>query len=149
MQISELVRIFKSHKMQVRVCVWHKTNPSPMNGDYIWLSAAEFCIFAKHGGAVYNNHCAHSVWDYPLAVEMELRTSIHPTMKPLSLIEYLVKSSSNRGDIIFDPCFGSGTTAVACMLQGRKFVGCELNECYYDAAVQRVKDTMIPNKLFG
>lgn len=143
-QISEIISIFQSHKFMTRLCVWHKPNPSPINGDYIWLSSAEFCVFAKRGGAQFRRHCSSSVWTY-----QSQRSSIHPTQKPLSLIEYLVTSSSSVGDLVFDPCFGSGTTAVACMLQGRKFIGCELDKGYYDVAVQRVKDTMIPNKLFG
>lgn len=65
---------------------------------------------------------------------------IHPTEKPLSFIEKLVTNSSNVGDFVFDPFMGSGTTGVACVNLGRKFVGIEKDIKYFKVAKKRIKN---------
>lgn len=65
---------------------------------------------------------------------------IHPTQKPILLMEYLIKTYSNKGDLVLDNCMGSGATALACMNTKRDFVGFEMNKEYYDICVTRVKD---------
>ena len=65
----------------------------------------------------------------------------HPTEKPLKLFEYLIKTYTNKGDVVLDNCMGSGTTAVACKQTGRNYIGFEINKKYYDVAVQRVSNT--------
>ena len=65
---------------------------------------------------------------------------LHPTQKPLALIEDLVNTYSNPGDKVLDPFMGSGTTAVACLKTGRKYIGFELDERYYATSVQRIAD---------
>ena len=65
----------------------------------------------------------------------------HPTQKPIALIEYLIKTYSNEGDVILDNCMGSGTTAVACLNTNRKYVGYETNKEYYDISQRRIKNT--------
>ena len=62
----------------------------------------------------------------------------HPTQKPLSLFEYLVKTYSNPGELVFDPFMGSGTTAVAAMLSGRHYLGFEIEEAYHQMALDRI-----------
>ena len=64
---------------------------------------------------------------------------LHPTQKPIALYEYLVKTYSNEGDTIFDPCMGSGTTGVACLNTNRDFIGIERDENYYAIAEERLK----------
>ncbi len=63
----------------------------------------------------------------------------HPTEKPIELLQYLIDTYSSVGDIVLDPFMGSGSTGVACALTGRKFVGVELDEKFYDIAVRRVE----------
>ena len=65
--------------------------------------------------------------------------TFHPTQKPVSLCEYLIKTYTNEGATILDPFMGSGTTAVAAMNQGRHFIGFENNAEYYDRAERRIK----------
>lgn len=64
----------------------------------------------------------------------------HPTQKPVELLEYLVKTYSNEGETILDNCMGSGSTGVACMNTGRKFIGIELDKGYFDIAERRIVD---------
>ena len=64
---------------------------------------------------------------------------MHPTQKPVALIQYLIRTYSNEGDIILDNCMGSGTTAIAAIREKRNFIGFELNKEYYDKACKRIK----------
>jgi len=65
---------------------------------------------------------------------------IHPTQKPVALLEYLIKTYSNEGDTILDNCMGSGSTGVACVNTCRNFIGIELNEKYFNTAKQRIAE---------
>ena len=62
---------------------------------------------------------------------------IHPTQKPLALLEYLVKTYTNEGDMVLDNTMGSGTTNLACIKLNRKSIGIEKEKQYYDVAVRR------------
>lgn len=66
----------------------------------------------------------------------------HPTQKPVPLFEYLLRTYSNEGDIVCDPFMGSGTTGVACINEGRRFIGVELNEGYFEIACQRAREAL-------
>lgn len=64
----------------------------------------------------------------------------HPTQKPLSLMKWVLENYTRPGDLVFDPCFGSGTTAVACIKTGRRFLGCEIDPHYHAIAQKRIAD---------
>lgn len=63
---------------------------------------------------------------------------LHPTQKPIELIEWLIKTYTNEGGTVLDNCMGSGTTAVACINTNRNYIGFELDEQYYDIAINRI-----------
>lgn len=66
----------------------------------------------------------------------------HPTQKPVALLEYLVKTYTNEGETVLDNCFGSGTTAIACINTNRKFIGFELDKEYYELGINRLKKAL-------
>lgn len=66
------------------------------------------------------------------------RGGYHSTQKPVALLEDLVKTYTNEGDVVLDNCMGSGSTGVACINTGRKFIGIELDKQYFDIAVKRI-----------
>lgn len=68
---------------------------------------------------------------------------IHPTQKPVELLEYLVRMYTDEGALVLDNTMGSGSTGVACVNTKRQFIGIELNEEYFDIAQQRVKNAEI------
>jgi site-specific DNA-methyltransferase (adenine-specific) len=68
---------------------------------------------------------------------------VHPTQKPVALMEYLIRTYTREGDTVLDCCMGSGSTGVAAIRTGRKFIGIEKDEAYYDAASQRIQDAYI------
>lgn len=76
------------------------------------------------------------IWKFKRDV---LTSNLHPTQKPLMLIEELVKTFSNEGETILDNCFGSGTTAIACLRTNRNFIGFELEKKYFDIAKDRIE----------
>ena len=64
---------------------------------------------------------------------------LHPTQKPVALMEYLIKTYTNEGELVLDNCMGSGTTGVACKNLSRKFIGIELGETYFNIAKERIE----------
>lgn len=68
-----------------------------------------------------------------------LKLNLHPTQKPLLLIEELIKTFSNESDVVLDSCMGSGTTGVACKLLNRDFIGIEIDEKYFNIAKRRIE----------
>ena len=92
--------------------------------------------------------CPRSVLYFKTA---ESEGKYHPTQKPISLYEYLIRTYSNEGDTILDPCMGSGTTGVACVNTNRNFIGIEKEEKYFDIAKNRMNNPLLSsmNKLSG
>lgn len=68
------------------------------------------------------------------------RKRVHPTQKPVALMEYLIKTYTNEGDIVLDNCMGSGTTGIACKNLNINFIGIELNEQYFNIAKERIEN---------
>ena len=68
----------------------------------------------------------------------DTQNQLHPTQKPVSLCEYLIKTYTNEGETVLDNCMGSGTTGVACKNLNRKFIGIELDDTYYEIAKNRI-----------
>ena len=135
-QLSEIYSFFvnKQNKKEgtVRHLTWAKTNPSPMNGDYIYLSATENAVWFKKKGATFNAHCKSNVFQYPCG-----RSKLHPTEKNHDLIKELILDNSNEGDIVFDPCCGSGCHCMVAKENNRRFIGCELDDKYFEVAKSR------------
>ena len=76
------------------------------------------------------------------------RGTVHPTQKPVALMEYLIKTYTNEGDTVLDFTMGSGTTGVACVDLNRDFIGIELNEGYFTIACKRIKEAQYQGGLF-
>lgn len=100
--------------------------------------------------AVYNSYKLNTGYDsterYPRSIQVFSRdsqkSSLHPTQKPVALLEYFIKTYTNEGDTILDFAMGSGSTGVACVNTSRNFIGIELDKEYFDIAEKRIKETM-------
>lgn len=136
-QLSEIYDFFKEKSRKnlgtVRQLVWEKTNPSPMNGQYIYLSGIENAIWFKKRGAVFNARCKNTVFRYPCG-----RSKLHPTEKNHGLLQELILDNSNENDIVFDPCCGSGAHCLVAKENNRNYIGVEINEQYFDIATSRI-----------
>ena len=133
-QISDIHNFFTEKGLSTRLIIWEKKNPSPMNGEYTWLSGIEPCVYAKKSGATYNYKCRNTVLRYPIA-----EPTGHPTPKPVNLMRELLLASSNPQDIVLEPFMGGGTTVVACIKEKRHYIGFELDKTYFDIAQKRIQ----------
>ena len=70
---------------------------------------------------------------------------LHPTEKPIKLLEYLVKTYTNENNTVLDNTMGSGTTGVACVNLNRNFIGIEMDDEYFEIAKQRIEQSQNPN----
>ena len=70
----------------------------------------------------------------------EKTNRVHPTQKPVDLLEYLIKTYTNEGELVLDFTMGSGSTGVAALNTNRKFIGIELDEKYFDIAKKRLEE---------
>ena len=91
-QVSPIRMAMTDCGLSTRLLIWEKTNPSPMNGDKLWLSGIECCLYGKKPNAVFNEFCKNGVFRYPSG-----QSTIHPTEKPLNLIRRLILASSEMG----------------------------------------------------
>lgn len=136
-QLSEIYDFFKEKSRKnlgtVRQLVWEKTNPSPMNGQYIYLSGIENAIWFKKRGAAFNARCKNTVFRYPCG-----RSKLHPTEKNHGLLQELILDNSNENDIVFDPCCGSGAHCLVAKENNRNYIGVEINKQYFDIATSRI-----------
>jgi DNA modification methylase len=137
-QLSEIHKFFsdmqKKGKGTVRQLIWEKSNPSPMNGQYIYLSGIENAVWFKKRGGSFNAHCKNTVFKYPCG-----RSKLHPTEKNHDLLRELILDNSRENDIVFDPCSGSGSHLLVAKQNNRRFVGCELNEQWCEVARERLE----------
>ena len=83
----------------------------------------------------YTNY-PHNILRYPNVVGS---SAAHPTQKPVALMEYLIKTYTNEGETVLDFTMGSGTTGVACVNTGRRFIGIELDDNYFEIAKERIE----------
>lgn len=80
---------------------------------------------------------------HPLSILKFVRdreVGLHPTQKPVALMEYLIKTYTNEGELVLDFAMGSGTTGVACVNTGRNFIGIEIDETYFNIAKKRIEE---------
>ena len=92
------------------------------------------------GSGVFEKEYTHR---YPVSIikstNSNQKAKVHPTQKPVALMEYLIKTYTNEGETVLDFAFGSGTTGVACGNLDRKFIGIELSEEYFEIAEKRIQ----------
>lgn len=132
-----------------RACVWIKPDSTPqMNGQGPAQGAEHFvCAWAGAGFARWNAGGKRGVYTH--CVNSPERHGAHPTEKPRRLMAEIIADFTSPDDLILDPFMGSGTTGVAAVQLGRRFVGIELNPIYFDIACKRIDDAQRQGSLFG
>jgi len=134
-------------KCSFDIIIWHKPNTPPTYYNK-WMSDKEYCLyFRKSARCIPENYKdASTVFTHPTNVK-DKKLYNHPTVKPLEIIERLVRNSSQRGDMVIDPFLGSGTTGVAAVGQGRVFLGCDIDPEFVAIAQARVIDKLVNTAL--
>lgn len=141
-QLRQYIDYFDDKGCNIDLLTWHKTNPVPTcNNKY--LSDTEYCVFARDGGVkVYGSYETKRKWYVSELNVADKKKYGHPTIKPLNIIKNLILNSSQGGGTVLDPFMGSGTTAVACKLTGRHYLGFEIDPEYFEIAKKRIGDTL-------
>ena len=138
---------FKKHFYYelIRFGVWVKTNPMPQissdrpaNG---WDGIAY--IYPKNKKKIWNGGSMHGNW-----IGSVVTNGDHPTGKPIDMVLSWVQRFTNKSEIILDPFMGSGTTGVAAIQMGRKFIGIEREPKYFDIACKRIEQAVAQPQLF-
>jgi DNA modification methylase len=139
-QVPEIMNLIlgKRPDAYFEIIVWTKNNPTPTTNQ-TWLPDVEYCLYFREKGVRLNDgYELKSKW-YNSSINKDDKDEYgHPTIKPLDLVSRHIKHTSNQGDIVLDPFSGSGTTAVAAVEAGRKFIAYELSEDYYRKSVDRL-----------
>jgi len=140
-QISLIAQVYEDAGYSTRFLAWHKTTPPPIPPGTGWSSAVELCLYAYPQGRTWNGPHAGIVPN--LIVSATIRhgnhsKTGHPTQKPWACFQQFVEYSSNPGDLILDLFLGSGTSGVVSVLEGRRFIGIEIEPEYSDIARRRI-----------
>ena len=138
-KLTNLKDILEGSKFkQLRFIEWIKTNPQPINSSVNYLTnCREIALLGiKKSKPTFNSKYDKGIYEYPLQGGKE---RFHPTQKSLPLFEDLIKKHSNEGDLVLDCFAGSATTGVAALKTNRRFIGCELDEEYYEKASERLE----------
>ncbi len=131
-----------------RACVWIKPDSTPQfNGQCPAMGAENFIVaWAGTGHSRWNAGGKRGVYTH--LVNNPERTGLHPTEKPRRLMSEIVADFTNPGETILDPFAGSGTTGVAAVMAGRRFIGIEMNEAYFELACKRLTQAQRQFQLF-
>jgi site-specific DNA-methyltransferase (adenine-specific) len=138
-QVSKIMGYWESRGYSTTLLVWDKPNPVPFgNGKYI--SSIEFIVYVRGKNAPYNS----------IGYEEQLKTfrygvpssknRLHPTEKPVDMLERLIKIHSNEGGIVLDPFAGSGSTGVACKNLKRNYILIEKEPEYIEIIKKRLQE---------
>ena len=143
MRNHELISVF--YKKQ---CTY---NPQKTYGHKMKKSYRSKDLQTDVYGEMKNDYTYESTERYPRSIQVfstdTQNSSLHPTQKPVALIEYLIKTYTNDGELVFDSCMGSGTTGVACINTNRRFIGIELDNNYFEIAKNRISEVEQEHKI--
>lgn len=136
-----------------QLCVFYKSpptyNPQKKRGEKSHSKGSKKkCQNNNYGDYGFiDNSETHGVFKYPTSIlsfpKPHPTKAFHPTEKPITLLEYLIKSYTNPGEMVLDNCMGSGSTGVAAIRTGRNFIGFEIEKKYFDIAKKRIEDAKI------
>lgn len=121
------------------ILIWEKNNTSMGDLKADFAPKHEMVLLLHKGRRLINGRRDPNIFRFA-----RTRNELHPTQKPVDLIQYLAAKFSDEGQVILDPFVGSGTTGVACANTNRKFIGIELDEIYFNIAADRIEQAFRP-----
>lgn len=140
--LNEATKVgFKLHN----ILVWKKNNCTP---NRWYMKSCEFILFFRKGKSfIINDLGTNQCLESPLFEidNINAKEKLHPTQKPIEIIEKLILNSSSENDIILDLFMGSGSTIVSAINTNRRFIGIELDDTYYEIATNRTLEAKTIN----
>lgn len=150
-QIQSLRELLIENGFSVKPLAWVKENPPPTFKSVRFSSGFELAVMAYEANSFWGKEVAGNYPNVWIADGMRSgnpERSGHPTQKPLGLMEWQVSHLVRKNTICLDMFMGSGTTGVACVKLGRKFIGIELEPKYFDIACRRIEEAYKQPDLF-
>ncbi len=139
----ENILVFYREKPTYNPQMWYST-------PYSGFSSDDKTIGEVYGNAKSKHRDNPDGSRFPKTIiKHKQEKGLHPTQKPVGLMEYLILTYTNEGDTVLDNTMGSGTTGVAAILQNRKFIGIELDDEYFKIAKSRIENTISPHKFYN
>jgi site-specific DNA-methyltransferase (adenine-specific) len=131
--IDTFKQAFQKYFKIKNILVWVKNNhgSGDLKGDF--APKHEFVLFLHKGRRLYNGKRVSNVLHFP-----KTDNTLHPTQKPVAMMEFLIQKFCDEGQVVLDPFMGSGTTGVACVNTNRDFIGIELDKDYFEVAKYRI-----------
>jgi len=130
-------------KCSFDILIWYKTNTPPTFYNK-YMSDKEYCLYFRKSGycmpADHKDAC--TLFTSPMNVK-DKQSFQHPTVKPLEMIDRIIRNSSQVGDTVIDPFMGSGTTGVSAVKNGRLFMGCDINDQFVATSQARLFDAQM------
>lgn len=144
-KVETIIQLATKHGFYYKTTgIWHKLNPMPRNMNLHFINSTEawlYFVYKKHTGTFNNEGKAiHDFFETSVTPSGEKVHGKHPTQKPVALLSNFVRLLSNEGDVVFDPFMGSGSSGVAALSLGRKFIGAELNPDYCALTERRLSE---------
>lgn len=130
----------EKHKCKFDIICWHKTNALPTYSNK-YLTDTEYLLYFRKGGKCNPKSYDDAKTFYIAPINhKDKKIYKHPTIKPLDIIEKIIRNSTCENEVVLDPFMGSGTTGVACKNLNRNFIGIELDEKYFKIAKERIEE---------
>lgn len=148
-QLKDYINWAEVNGLQYGVGVWHKPDPAPLcNNKY--LNDLEYWVYIKGNKSKILGDYSTKSMSYTAGVNKKDKQLFkHPTIKPVNLMEKFVINHVIDGGVVLDPFMGSGTTGVAAVKQGKKFIGIEKDKRYFDIACERIEKAYDQADLFS
>lgn len=144
--IGEYHKVFDPEFDTFQFMVWHKTNPVPNFRKSSFLNSCELIIGCWNKGHTWNftsqsdmhNFIESGICMGNERIKNDFGKTLHPTQKPVAVLEKIVKIASNENDIVLDCFNGVGSTGEAALKHGRRYIGIEIDKVYFDATEKRL-----------
>ena len=144
MPFEELTEKYQNERLKSKIDNFNTYNPQFADGKpYECKRGSEAEVFSGVKSKKSNHITKNYGKRYPKTVlKFNKETGSHPTQKPVALLEYLIRTYTYEGETVLDFTMGSGSTGVACVNTGRKFIGIELDEGYFQVAKERIEKSI-------
>ena len=146
----EMISVFsKAYAREIKDKTKMKYNPQYVEGKSYKIpkvSKTTEIFSSNHKNGKYEHKERDTTQRYPYVIlkfnSVKKKDKVHPTQKPVDLLEYLINTYTNENDLVLDNCMGSGSTGVACKNLNRRFIGIEKDENYFKIAENRIRGEM-------